>query len=281
MSANSIAPVRIAALGDLHIRTIPPAHLKEELTALNAQVDLVLLAGDITESGRIPEVDVAAEVLSAITVPMYGVLGNHDRRGIRRTAMRRGFEAAGLRILDGEALVHELPDGRTVGLAGVSGTGGGFLLDVDEPVLGGRLRQAVALKARREALRLEKALRDLGQVAPDITIALMHFAPTIATLGEEPVLKYWMLGNSLLGRIIDSDEVDLVIHGHAHLGNEAGMTPGGTPVRNVALPVTGGILVMDVSPRQAVRAVETLPMETSLPRPEGTRVRISDLITSR
>jgi Icc-related predicted phosphoesterase len=31
--------------------------------------------------------------------------------------------------------------------------------------------------------------------------------------------------------------VDLHVHGHAHLGSEQGMTPGGVPVRNVALPV--------------------------------------------
>jgi len=30
---------------------------------------------------------------------------------------------------------------------------------------------------------------------------------------------------------------DLCIHGHAHAGSECGTTPGGAPVRNVALPV--------------------------------------------
>lgn len=281
MTASPIAPVRIAALGDLHLRAAVPDETMLALAALNARVDLVLLAGDITESGRMPEVEAAAQVLSAITVPMYGVLGNHDRRGLRRAAMRKGFEAAGLILLDGDALVHTLPDGRRIGLAGVSGTGGGFTLDTVGPVLGGRLRQAVAVKARREALRLEVALRDLAAQAPDVTIALMHFAPTMTTLGEEPELKYWMLGNSLLGRVIDDDRVDLVIHGHAHLGNEAGTTPSGTPVRNVALPVTGGALVLDVAARREVRTVETVPLPAHVPRPEGTRVRISDLMASR
>jgi hypothetical protein len=30
-----------------------------------------------------------------------------------------------------------------------------------------------------------------------------------------------------------------VLHGHAHAGTEEGTTPGGVPVRNVAMPVIG------------------------------------------
>ena len=29
----------------------------------------------------------------------------------------------------------------------------------------------------------------------------------------------------------------MAVHGHAHIGTEEGKTPGGVPVRNVALPV--------------------------------------------
>jgi Icc-related predicted phosphoesterase len=55
-----------------------------------------------------------------------------------------------------------------------------------------------------------------------------------------------MLGNSILGRVIDDHRVDLVIHGHAHLGNQYGQTPGGTPVRNVAVSVTGGPVIYEM-----------------------------------
>ncbi|HWE26510.1 MAG TPA: metallophosphoesterase, partial [Polyangia bacterium] len=37
--------------------------------------------------------------------------------------------------------------------------------------------------------------------------------------------------------VIDDNNVQLAIHGHAHKGSERGITPGGTPVRNVAMPV--------------------------------------------
>ncbi len=76
----------------------------------------------------------------------------------------------------------------------------------------------------------------------------MHYAPTTTTLGDEPMVKHWMLGNSILGRVVDRHRVSLVVHGHAHLGNYRGATPGGTPVRNVALPVIGRPAVIDLAP---------------------------------
>jgi Icc-related predicted phosphoesterase len=87
---------------------------------------------------------------------------------------------------------------------------------------------------------------------PDISLLVTHFAPTVTTLGKEPPLKYWMLGNAGLGTVIDDHSLDLVIHGHAHLGNEVGMTPGGTPVRNVAAPIVGHIMVYHVEPGRQV-----------------------------
>ena len=38
---------------------------------------------------------------------------------------------------------------------------------------------------------------------PDLTIVNMHYAPTTTTLGHEPMAKHWMLGNSILGRVVD------------------------------------------------------------------------------
>lgn len=283
MNDRVVDPVRIAALGDLHIRTSVPGQLRDDLATLDAQVDAVVIAGDITESGRIPEVELASRVLASVQAPMFGVLGNHDRRGLRRTAMRRGFEAAGLVLLDGESVVHELPDGRRLGVAGVSGTGGGFLLGTgqEEPVFSSRIRQAVAVRARREAERLRKALDSLARQQPDVTIVVTHFSPTMSTLGQEPPLKYWMLGNSLLGEIIDEAPVDLVIHGHAHIGNVAGETLAGTPVRNVAIQVTGGIMLLDVAPGRTVRTVRAIESVDDAHVSETSRVRMSDLFKTR
>ena len=57
------------------------------------------------------------------------------------------------------------------------------------------------------------------------------------TLAGEPLEIYPFLGSYLLGQAIDSAPTALAVHGHAHIGTERGMTPGGVRVRNVAQPV--------------------------------------------
>jgi 3',5'-cyclic AMP phosphodiesterase CpdA len=261
-------PIRIAAIGDLHLRTTIPGFLADELRAVDGNADLLVIAGDITDGGKIPEVELAAELLSTISMPIVAVLGNHDRRGVRRKAMRDILERSGVLLLDGDACTMDLPGGRLLGLAGVGGYGGGFWPDEGSDLVSARLTKAVGLRGRREAVRLDRALAAIADQPVDATVVVMHYSPTVSTLGAEPILKYWMLGNSLLGNVIDSHAVDLVIHGHAHLGNQVGQTPGGVPVRNVAAHVTGRPTMYDI---QAPRHVTDLT-------PAGDRVGLSSPI---
>jgi Icc-related predicted phosphoesterase len=271
--ARAARTVRIAAIGDLHIQTHIPERLQRDLAALRGAVDVLVLAGDLTESGRIPEVELVAAMLATVDVPMVAVLGNHDRRGLRRAVMRRTYEASGVQLLDGDMLRLDVPGGPAIGFAGVSGTGGGFWPDESPEVPGARFSQAIAVKSRREAARLHAALDSLECHDVDATIVLMHFAPTVSTLGAEPPMKYWMLGNSQLGRVVDAHAVDLVLHGHAHLGNEFGRTPGGTPVRNVAAQVTGGIAIYEVARGQQVRTITPAPVGAHPDRMDLVRPR--------
>lgn len=246
--------IRIAAIADTHIR--PTTITRESaLAGLEEIADVLVVAGDITESGRIPEVEVAAKAFWQLGIPIYAVLGNHDRRGLRRMAMRKTLAGAGVNLLDAEYDVIRLPNGARVGIAGITGTGGGFGEAKGGDGPGGRITRAVMLKARREAMRLENSLAAMEAEAPDISVLVTHFAPTTDTLGAEPPLKYWMLGNAGLGRVIDDHHLDLVIHGHAHLGNESGKTPGGTPVRNVAAPIVGQVMVYHVGPGRQVQRI--------------------------
>jgi len=237
--------IRVAAIGDLHFRQRQQA-APDLLTGLEERADLLVLAGDITDRGFIGEADAAVDALSRVSIPVVAVLGNHDRRGLRRRALRDRLECAGIRVLDGEATVIPTAHGE-IGIAGVSGSGGGFWTEEEERLLRLRAFRALALRIRREAERLDRALASLET---DAVIAVTHFSPTTTTLGAEPLGKYWMLGNTELARVIDSHPVDLVIHGHAHLGNPEGVTPGGALVRNVALPVTGGVVTIDLQPRR-------------------------------
>jgi len=249
------APVRVAAIGDLHLRTDIPRQLADDLAAIDGLADLLVITGDLTEGGKIPEVELASELLAGIRIPKVAVWGNHDRRGIRRKAMRLALEASGVTLLDGSSLTMTFADGRRLGIAGVGGYGGGFWPEEVPDLVSARISKAVGVRARRESLRLQAALDALAGQANTANLVVMHYSPTVSTLGNEPIIKYWMLGNSLLGKVIDAHQVDLVLHGHAHLGNHIGQTPGGIPVRNVAAHVTGRPTIYDVASDRDVREV--------------------------
>jgi 3',5'-cyclic AMP phosphodiesterase CpdA len=244
--------IRIVAIGDVHMRADTPPAIREQLQADARDADLVLLTGDMTENGRLLEVQAVAGLIADVDVPAYAVLGNHDRRSLRRREFRRALAEGGVALLDGESTILEM-SGLRVGLVGIGGYGGGFWPDEAPDLISTRFSQAVAVRARREAMRLEAALDALGNHPTDLTIVTMHYAPTTTTLGMEPMTKHWMLGNSILGRVVDRHDVSLVVHGHAHLGNYLGETPGGTPVRNVALPVLGQPAVIEISRNGNVR----------------------------
>jgi Icc-related predicted phosphoesterase len=236
---------RIAAVGDLHIRGEIPEDLVKGLSGLNEIADILVVTGDITNSGRLIEAEAAAELLSLAKLPILAVMGNHDRRCLRRKAFYTILGTAGVEFLDGSARIFSFKHER-IGFAGVGGSGGGFWPDEGPDAVHNRAAQRLAMRARREAARLEQALETLDRNDLDQTVVITHFAPTIATLGREPEVKYWLLGNCELGRVIDRYPVDLVLHGHAHLGNPIGHTTKGVLVRNVAQYVTGGVVVHEL-----------------------------------
>ncbi|MBX3071899.1 MAG: metallophosphoesterase [Thermomicrobiales bacterium] len=227
--------MRIAAIGDLHVRTFVPTTLVKQAVDIEQAADVLIIAGDITNGGRILEVEIAAEFLDRIDLPKLCVLGNHDRRTTRRRHYVALLREAGVRVLDGDTVI--LPGFPEVGFAGVGGSGGGFWPEEAEPTPSNRAIQAMAVRARREAARLDKAL---NAMETPVKVAILHFAPTTTTLVGEPVVKYPLLGNSALGRVVDKHQVDLVFHGHSHIGSAEGVTPGGVPVRNVAASIHQG-----------------------------------------
>lgn len=267
--------LRIAATADLHIRTRDDlATLRNALSGLHHDADVLVIAGDLTELGLVAEMELLAEVLADVSIPVFVTFGNHDRRGMRRSALKKVLRSVGAVVLEGTGASFRLRNGTNVAIAGVTGTGGGFSLHGEEFGRGVRFARAVMVKSRRESARLRKTLRELQAGKPDVLIVLSHFAPTASTLGSEPTRKHWMLGNALLGRTIDEFGADLVIHGHAHLGNETGTTEGGTPVLNVALPIVGGIRLLEIDIHGQPHAIGIRPMESRL---LVTRVRESDV----
>jgi Icc-related predicted phosphoesterase len=222
----------VAAIGDVHMAGDARGTLHEAFARLPDVADVLLLAGDLTRRGTEEELEVLLDELGGVPVPQVAVLGNHDFESDRSDALVKLLEGAGVRVLEGTAAVVHV-DGETLGIAGTKGFGGGFAgacgSDFGEPEMKAFVRHTRAL-----ADALGRALRELDT---DARIALTHYAPVKDTLsGERPEIAPF-LGSYLLGEAIDGAGADLAVHGHAHNGVEKGVTPGGVPVRNVALPV--------------------------------------------
>ena len=88
-------PVRIAAIADFHARIDRPFPFPGLLGSVRDQADLLLIAGDLTDNGRIEEFALVGRALQEVGVPVVVVPGNHDRRCLRRVAMRDTLADAG------------------------------------------------------------------------------------------------------------------------------------------------------------------------------------------
>jgi Icc-related predicted phosphoesterase len=219
-------PMRVAAIGDLHVQENDEAPYRELFTEISSHADVLLLCGDLTNFGKTSEAEILAEDIKSCAIPVLGVLGNHDYECEQPEVVCEILHAAGMVVLDEQA--HEI-DG--VGFAGVKGFLGGFgrgeLAPFGEPII-----KAFVDEAMKEARKLENALRTLRT---ERSVAVLHYSPVTDTLQGEPEEIFQYLGAQRLAEPIDRFEhVKAVVHGHAHHGTYEGRTPLGKPVYNVA-----------------------------------------------
>jgi Icc-related predicted phosphoesterase len=224
--------IRVAAVGDVHMAGDARGTLREAFTAIDDVADVLLLAGDLTRLGTEDEMQVLLDELDGVAVPRFAVLGNHDYESDRVEVLVKLLDAAGVHVLEGNSAVVRVGQ-ETLGIAGTKGFGGGFA---------GACGSDFGELEMKTFIRYTKALADdlrdaLASLHTDARVVLTHYAPIKDTLGAERLEIYPFLGSYLLGEAIDAAGADLIVHGHAHNGIEKGVTPGGIPVRNVALPV--------------------------------------------
>jgi Icc-related predicted phosphoesterase len=223
---------RIAAVGDIHVRDSDKGKWAELFREVSRSADILLICGDLTDTGDEVEAQVLAEELKSCTVPVVAVLGNHDFEKGRHKLIRQVVQSDNVHILDGEALVIG-----GIGFAGVKGFGGGF----DRHMLsmfGEGAMKAFVQEAVDEALHLERALARLDSENKDIKkIALLHYSPIRETVIGEPEAIYPFLGCSRLAEPLNRKNVLAAFHGHAHIGSLEGKTSSGVRVYNVAKPI--------------------------------------------
>ncbi|HEX2532924.1 MAG TPA: metallophosphoesterase, partial [Chitinophagaceae bacterium] len=223
---------RIAAIGDIHVRENDRGKWVEFFKDVSRKADVLLICGDLTDTGDEGEAQVLAEDLKACSIPVVAVLGNHDFEKGRHKLIRQIMLKEGVHMLDGEAVVIG-----KVGFAGVKGFGGGF----DNHMLsmfGEGAMKAFVQEAVDEALHLDRALARLDAEYEDLSkIAVLHYAPIKETVAGEPEVIFPFLGSSRLAEPLNRRGVVAAFHGHAHIGTLEGQTSAGVRVFNVAKPI--------------------------------------------
>lgn len=224
--------MRIAAVGDLHTRQGDKGRWTELFNRVSGEADVLLICGDLTDTGDEAEAETLAEELKACKIPVLAVLGNHDHEKARQKLIRQVMQQAGVGMLDGESTIL-----KGVGFAGIKGFGGGF----DKHMLsmfGESAMKAFVQETVNEALSLDRAISQLSQQDPEMKIiAMMHYSPIQSTIIGEPEVIYPFLGSSRLAEPFGKRKVAVAFHGHAHVGTLEGQTAEGVKVYNVALPV--------------------------------------------
>ncbi|MBB3017891.1 Icc-related predicted phosphoesterase [Microvirga lupini] len=225
MSDEPQQVMKVAAMGDLHVREDNWVSYRDLFSEISKEADVLVLAGDLTDLGKPKEAELLAQDIKSCSIPVVGVLGNHDYECGAHEEVAHILRDAGMRVLDGQSV--EI-DG--VGFVGVKGFAGGFgrrmLGSFGEPAI----KQFVG-ETMNETLRLENAMR---QVRAKRSMVILHYAPITETIESEPLEIYPFLGSSRLAETIDRFKVSAIVHGHAHRGRFEGRTPGGQPVYNVA-----------------------------------------------
>ena len=142
-----------AAIGDLHIREDRTSLYRELFAEISTKAEVLVLCGDLTDVGKPREAEVLAEDLRVCSIPVIGVLGNHDYESGQAEDVEKILKAAGMHLLNGQSY-----EANGVAFVGVKGFIGGFgrrmLASFGETVVKSFVAESVG-----EAMRLENAMR--------------------------------------------------------------------------------------------------------------------------
>lgn len=224
-------PIRIAAAGDVHCSPETRDGLAAAFERVDGEVDLFLLAGDLTTLGEPEQAQALADICRGLESRVVAVLGNHDWHANKVDELVKILASADVTVLDPGTTTCDV-DGASVGVVGTKGFVGGFpdsqLPDFGEPIL----RQVY----RDTSAEVDAIADGLHRIEGcDYRVVLLHYAPTTTTLEGEPRGIFAFLGSDRLAAPILEHHPDLVVHGHAHAGAFEGAV-GPVPVYNVAMP---------------------------------------------
>lgn len=209
--AGTHPPARLALVSDTHFlrkdgRKLEQnrQHLRQVISSVNtSRVDLVLIAGDLTEDGDAADFRAFSREMAKFDAPVWVVPGNHDTGGKRIPGKPNPVKDVNRSrlwryewILGESYFVREIKGVRVVG--------------VNSPLLGSGLRQE-----RRMFRYFDEKLRGPTDVP---TVFLLHY-PLFAKTPDESGGEYWNVEpepRQRLLALIQQSAARAVLSGHLH-----------------------------------------------------------------
>src|ERR1043165_479293 len=97
--------IKIAAVADIHVKEGDKGKWVDYFKDISQNADVLIIAGDLTDTGDEAEAQVLCDELKACAIPVIGVLGNHDFEKGRHKLIRKILQNDHVHILDGESIV--------------------------------------------------------------------------------------------------------------------------------------------------------------------------------
>jgi len=236
--------MRVAATGDLHyFSPFGTSEIKKLAEGfLASKPDLILLAGDLTSSGRIREFEGALRHFDRVDAKKYAVLGNHDLWTIdgkesHSMHLREIYHVAerhGVKILDGSFVKLNDERGEDWAVIGCTGWYDYTFAPKPDPKLiwwndWSYLPEPLRKCSEEEMTAIEvKKLSDSLQMTQGYShrLVVLHCAPSKATVQtHNPLFRRTLgfMGSTKLGdALASSGQIEAVFHGHAHFGKKVG-----------------------------------------------------------
>ncbi|MCY0859574.1 MAG: metallophosphoesterase [Sulfolobaceae archaeon] len=217
----------IAAISDIH----SPRYLNEFFIALKSlpqTISLVLLAGDLTDEGKVLHFDPIYNALKNFKV--IATFGNEDYYEIREQYKKKYPDII---WLDDSKVTIDV-DNKKLMIVGSDGV-------LEMPTKWQALHGYDKTFYENKKKKIEEMLCSENGV---IKILLTHYAPTYDTLYGERERAYPQLGYRLLNEL--KCLPNIAIHGHAHYSKKTYSVVKGVRVYNVALPANKKFTIIEL-----------------------------------
>jgi len=221
----------IAATGDVHAPRFFEDFVRA-VDAIKAKPDLFLITGDMVDKGDVASYEKIQNALfGKVTCPIVACFGNTEFQEVREQIKEKYKE---IKFLDDDATILQVGN-LTIGIIGTTGS-------LDEPTSWQKANIPNIENIYRNRVTMVDNL--MLRMRTNLSIILMHYAPTYKTLEGENPNFYRNMGSRMYEMILTNRKPTLVIHGHSHKGLKSAWIDT-VPIFNVSFPLNKEIVIID------------------------------------